>query len=229
MARGRTSSWRLVLAPEERQPLDRWPRSTTIAARAGPTWEDDPLAGRWPFTRPRGAGGRRPADRRSPVGEALSGPAPRWPGGRPWPRCQGRVFPPPSRSTWCGSPASVQRRWAAASPQGMAPNWRASSWRRSGWRTGPWPPSGGGWPALSASRGAPIAGGLPSPHGTPPLMRPSRPSSLSTRVHGVMTRWSCAATHNPLGRRGVGCLRRRLPSRGTCLPGLRLPTSAVAP
>src|SRR5882724_13554362 len=51
--------------------------------RAGPTWEDYPLAGRWPFTIPRGAGGRRPTDRRSQVGEALSGPAPRWPGGRP--------------------------------------------------------------------------------------------------------------------------------------------------
>jgi hypothetical protein len=32
MARGRTSSWRLVRSPEERQTLDRWPRSTTIAA-----------------------------------------------------------------------------------------------------------------------------------------------------------------------------------------------------
>jgi hypothetical protein len=43
--------------------------------RAGPTWEDYTLAGRWPITIPRGAGGRRPADRRSQVGEALSGSA----------------------------------------------------------------------------------------------------------------------------------------------------------
>ena len=32
MARGRKSSWRLVLSPEERQTLERWQRSTTIAA-----------------------------------------------------------------------------------------------------------------------------------------------------------------------------------------------------
>jgi hypothetical protein len=32
MARGRTSSLRLVLSPEERETLERWPRSTTIAA-----------------------------------------------------------------------------------------------------------------------------------------------------------------------------------------------------
>ena len=32
MARGRKSSLRLVLAPEERQTLERWQRSTTIAA-----------------------------------------------------------------------------------------------------------------------------------------------------------------------------------------------------
>jgi hypothetical protein len=32
MARGRKSSWRIVLSPEERQTLDRWQRSTTLAA-----------------------------------------------------------------------------------------------------------------------------------------------------------------------------------------------------
>jgi Helix-turn-helix domain len=32
MARGRKSSLRIVLSPEERQTLDRWQRSTTIAA-----------------------------------------------------------------------------------------------------------------------------------------------------------------------------------------------------
>ena len=32
MARGRKSSLRIVLAPEERQTLERWQRSTTIAA-----------------------------------------------------------------------------------------------------------------------------------------------------------------------------------------------------
>jgi hypothetical protein len=31
MARGRKSSWRLVLSPEERQTLERGQRSTTIA------------------------------------------------------------------------------------------------------------------------------------------------------------------------------------------------------
>jgi hypothetical protein len=32
MARGRKSSWRMVLSREERQTLDRWQRSTTMAA-----------------------------------------------------------------------------------------------------------------------------------------------------------------------------------------------------
>jgi hypothetical protein len=32
MARGRTSAWRIVLSPEERQTLERWPRATPIAA-----------------------------------------------------------------------------------------------------------------------------------------------------------------------------------------------------
>ena len=32
MARGRKSSLRIVLSPEERQTLDRWQRSTTLAA-----------------------------------------------------------------------------------------------------------------------------------------------------------------------------------------------------
>src|SRR5918995_2273155 len=32
MARGRKSSLRMVLSPEERQPLDRWQRSTPLAA-----------------------------------------------------------------------------------------------------------------------------------------------------------------------------------------------------
>jgi hypothetical protein len=32
MARGRKSSWRLVLSLEERQPLERWQRSTTMPA-----------------------------------------------------------------------------------------------------------------------------------------------------------------------------------------------------
>src|SRR6266542_1261651 len=32
MARGRKSSWRIVLSPEERQTLDRWQQSTTRAA-----------------------------------------------------------------------------------------------------------------------------------------------------------------------------------------------------
>jgi hypothetical protein len=32
MARGRKSSLRMVLSPDERQTLERWQRSTTIAA-----------------------------------------------------------------------------------------------------------------------------------------------------------------------------------------------------
>ena len=32
LARGRKSSWRIVLSPEERQTLERWQRSTTITA-----------------------------------------------------------------------------------------------------------------------------------------------------------------------------------------------------
>jgi hypothetical protein len=32
MARGRKSSWHMVLSPEEHQTLDRWQWSTTIAA-----------------------------------------------------------------------------------------------------------------------------------------------------------------------------------------------------
>src|SRR5262245_47092924 len=32
MARGRKSSWHMALSPEERQTLERWQRSTTIAA-----------------------------------------------------------------------------------------------------------------------------------------------------------------------------------------------------
>jgi hypothetical protein len=32
MARGRKSSWHIVLAPEERQTLERWQRATTMTA-----------------------------------------------------------------------------------------------------------------------------------------------------------------------------------------------------
>jgi hypothetical protein len=32
MARGRKSSWPIVLSPEERQTLERWQRATTMAA-----------------------------------------------------------------------------------------------------------------------------------------------------------------------------------------------------
>jgi hypothetical protein len=32
MARGRKSSWHIVLSPEEQQTLERWPRATTITA-----------------------------------------------------------------------------------------------------------------------------------------------------------------------------------------------------
>jgi hypothetical protein len=221
----------MAQCPLPRRAPDLGPLATVDhdCRRAGPTWEDYPLAGRWPFTIPRGAGGRRPADRRSPVGEALSGPAPRWPGGRPWPRCQGRVFPPKSRSTWGGWPASVQIRGAAASPRGIAPNWHASSLRRSLLRTSPWRPGGGFWPAISSSLGATISGCIPSTHGTPPCMRPSRNSSISTRVHCVMTRWSCPSTKKPLCSRVVVCIRRSLPRRGTFLPGMSMNTSAAEP
>lgn len=222
---------RMAPGPRPRRAPDLGPVATVDhdCRRAGPRWAAYPLAGLWPCTIPRGAGGRRPADGRSPGGEALAGPAPRWPGGRPWPRGHGRGFPPPSRSPWGGWPASVQIRWAAASPRGMAPNGHASSWRRRWWRTAPGRPGGGCSPALSSSRGATISGGIPSPHGTPPWMRPSRTAASSTRVHGVMTRWSCPSTKHPLCRRVVVCLRRRLPSRGPVLPGRRMHTGAAEP
>jgi hypothetical protein len=69
----------------------------------------------------------------------------------------------------------------------------------------------------------------PKPPGTPPLMRPSLNSSSSTRAHFVMTRWSCPSTKNPLCSRGAVCLRPRLPSRGTCLPGMSTNTRVAEP
>jgi hypothetical protein len=110
MARGRTSSLRIVLSAEARPTLAHWQRSTTLAARlvrrgkrlllvAVGHAHSDVAPGCWRPTHPR-------ADR----GQMVSGPAAGWPHRRSWPRCPGRGSPRRSPSTCYAWPVNAPDR-----------------------------------------------------------------------------------------------------------------------
>ena len=85
------------------------------------------------------------------------------------------------RSTWCAWPASAPIRWAAASPSGVAANWRASSWQRGSAWTSRRRRCDGFYARTTSSPGAIIFGSTQEPPGCRVL------------CHGL--REICAASH----------------------------------
>jgi hypothetical protein len=124
MARGRTSSLGIILSPTERDTLERWQRSTTLAAgmaRRGKIillladrHSQSQVAQRLGLQRGvvRQWAKRFLAQRLDRLADA------------PGRGAKGGFFPPRSPFTWYAWPANARIHWAAVSPSGMVPNWR---------------------------------------------------------------------------------------------------------
>ena len=209
MARGRKSSLRIVLSPEERQTLERWQRSTTMTAgRARRGKIILLLAMGYSQSHVAQAAGVQRAVVRKWAKRVLAQ------------RLDGLVDAP-GRGAKGGFPPEVAIhvvRLACERPDVLG---RSLSQ----------------WDCVELAHQL-IAEGIvedissgctPSTPGTPPFIRPSPSSSTSTRAHSVMTRWC-----SPWMRKPLCSLVRAYPPRGplnlgTCRIGTSTNTSAAGP
>ena len=229
MARGRKSSLRIALSPEERTTLQHWQRSTTIAAGLARRGRIILLlaAGHSQSDVAQVVGVQRPVVRKWAkrfLAQRLEGLA-----DAPGRGAKGAFSPPRWPSTWCDWPASAPIRWVAASRNGIAKNWRASSSRRGAWRTSPPRRCGGFCARINSSPGAVMTGSTPRSPGTPRSMPRSPSSSISIPARCMGVRWSSPWMKRPPSSRVPVSTRLYRPSRRTCPTSASTSTSAPGP